>query len=72
MNCILYQNDFTLTWSSVLQLEVLIFKLVAVDALAASAVLVGEITTLAHETWDDTVERAPLVAKSFLTWKENI
>ncbi len=39
-----------------LQLEVLILKLVAIDGLATSAVVVGEVTTLAHELGDDAVE----------------
>lgn len=49
-----------------LQLEVLILELVAVDGLAASAVVVGEITTLAHELGDDAVESRSLVAESLL------
>lgn len=40
-----------------LQLEVLIFKLVAVDGLSAGSVVVGEVATLAHELGDDAVER---------------
>jgi len=40
----------------VLQLEVLVFELVSVDALAASAVVVCEVSTLAHEAWNDAVE----------------
>ena len=35
--------------------EVLIGKLGAVDGLATSAVVIGEVTTLAHEVGDDTV-----------------
>ena len=35
------------TWGCVLKLEVLILELVAVDALATSSVLVGEVTSLA-------------------------
>lgn len=49
-------NSSRFTWSSVLELEVLILKLVAIDGLAASAVVIGEITTLAHELGDDAVE----------------
>ena len=37
------------TWRGVLKLEVLVLELVAVDALAASSVLVGEVATLAPE-----------------------
>jgi len=44
------------TSSSVLQLEVLILELISIDALAASAVVVGEVTSLAHEPWNDAME----------------
>ena len=50
----------------VLQLEVLIRELVAVDALAASAVALGEVTALNHELLDDTVEVGALVAVALL------
>ncbi|KAH3685099.1 hypothetical protein WICPIJ_003919 [Wickerhamomyces pijperi] len=40
----------------VLQLEVFISELVAVDGLPTSTVTVGEVTTLDHEGWNDTVE----------------
>ena len=49
-----------------LQGEVLITELLTIDALATSAIVVGEVTTLAHEVWDNTMERAALVAKAFL------
>jgi hypothetical protein len=54
------------TLLAVLQLEVLIGELVAVDGLATSAVALGEITTLDHEVLDDTVEGRALVAKALL------
>lgn len=44
------------TWSSVLQFEVLIRKSGAVDGLPASAIVVGEVSTLTHKLWDDSVE----------------
>lgn len=44
----------------------LIGKLGAVDGLAASAVAVGEVTTLAHEIRDHTVERGVGVAEALL------
>jgi hypothetical protein len=50
----------------VLELKVLIGELVAVDALAASAVALGEVTTLDHELLDHTVEAGALVAKALL------
>lgn len=44
-----------------LDLEVLIGELLAVDRLATSAVATGEVTTLEHELRDDTVEgRTPV------------
>lgn len=47
-----------------LQLEVLILKLVAINGLSTSAIVVGEITTLAHELGNDTVESGALVAET--------
>ena len=46
------------TWGRVLQLEVLIGELFAIDGLATSAVAVGEVASLDHEVLDDTVESA--------------
>jgi len=58
------------TRASVLQLEVLVLELAAVDGLATSAIVVGEVTTLAHEVGDDTVEDAALVAKTLFASAE--
>jgi hypothetical protein len=55
----------------VLQLEVLIGKLLAVDGLAAGTVTAGEVTTLEHEVGDDSVERRALVAKALLAGAES-
>lgn len=49
-----------------LQLEVLVGKLVAVDGLAASTVTLGEVTALDHEVFDDTVESGALITKALL------
>mmetsp|Transcript_33279 Transcript_33279/g.87574 ORF Transcript_33279/g.87574 Transcript_33279/m.87574 type:complete len:232 (+) Transcript_33279:470-1165(+) len=57
--CIGHREDAR---TRVLQLEVFVGKLLAVNRLAAGAVMVGEITTLAHEVGDYAVERALLVA----------
>ena len=46
----------TLTSSSMLQLEVFVSKLFSVDALAAGAIVIGEVASLAHETRNDTME----------------
>mmetsp|Transcript_8531 Transcript_8531/g.19640 ORF Transcript_8531/g.19640 Transcript_8531/m.19640 type:complete len:212 (+) Transcript_8531:257-892(+) len=49
------------TGTRVLQGEVLVLKLLAVDAAAASAIVVSEVTTLAHEARNNAVERRLLV-----------
>ena len=46
------------------ELEVLISKLVSVDTLSSCSIVVGEISSLAHESWDDTVKRAARVTKT--------
>lgn len=48
------------------QLEVLIFELVPVNALAPGTIVIGEVTSLAHETGNYPVETAALVAKALL------
>merc|ERR1719480_366381 len=53
--------------SGVLQLEVLILELVAIDGLASSSVSGGEVATLAHEVGDDAMEGGSLVAVALLT-----
>jgi len=42
----------------VLEIEVLIGELLAVDGLAAGTVAVGEVTSLDHEVLNDAVETA--------------
>ena len=59
-----------LTRLGVLQLEILILKLVTIDAFATSSITLGEVTTLAHELWNDAVESRALVTKAFLTSTE--
>ncbi len=56
--------------AGVLQLEVLVGELVAVDGLAAGAVAVGEVSALAHEVGDDPVEGGALVAVALLAGAE--
>lgn len=53
--------------SGVLQLEVFVFELVSVDGLATGTVVVGEVTSLAHEVGDHTVEGRVLVTEAFLS-----
>ena len=55
-----------LTRASVLEFEVLVLKLVPVDALAPGAVTASEVPSLAHEAWDHSVEFGALVAEPFL------
>ena len=54
------------TRAGVLQLEVLVGELLAVDALAAGAVVVREVAALQHEVGNHAVERAALIAVAFL------
>ncbi|KAK6539314.1 hypothetical protein TWF694_009548 [Orbilia ellipsospora] len=54
------------TWLGVLDLEVLIGELLAVDGLATGAIALGEVTALKHELGDDTVESGALVAEAVL------
>ena len=54
------------TLLGVLELEVLVGELVAVDALAAAAVAGREVATLDHEVLDDAVEARALVAEALL------
>jgi len=52
---------------NVLQGEVLILELVAVDRLATSAVSCSEVTTLTHEARDNSVEGRALEAEALLS-----
>jgi len=54
-------------WAGVLELEVLVLELVAIDGLASSAVVVGEVSALAHEVGDDAVEGRALVPESLFS-----
>merc|ERR1740117_750540 len=53
-----------------LQRKVLVSKLLAINGLPASAVVVCEVTALAHETRDDTMEDTVREAKARLTRAE--
>lgn len=59
------------SWLGVLLLEVLIGELLTVDGLSTSAVTTGEITSLKHELWDDSVESRASVSETFLTSAES-
>lgn len=49
-----------------LQLEVLVCELVAVDGFPASTIAIREVAALNHELLDDTVECGAFVAKALL------
>ena len=50
-----------------LQDEVLILKSLSIDGPAASAIMACKVTTLAHESWNNSVKGGTLIAKSFLS-----
>merc|ERR1712183_1083154 len=56
--------------AGVLEGEVLVLELVAVDGLAPGAVARGEVTTLAHEVGDDPVEGGALEPEALLPGAE--
>lgn len=47
--------------------KVFISKLGSIDGFASGAVVIGEVTTLAHEVRDDTMEDATFVTITFFT-----
>jgi len=55
------------TRSDVLLNEILVAEFLAVDGLAAGSVLSGEVTALAHETGDHSMEGRAFVSEAFLT-----
>ena len=48
------------------ELEVLIRELVSIDGLSTSSIVVGKITSLAHETGNDTMKTRSLESKTLL------
>lgn len=50
-----------------LQGEVFVFEFVAVDGFATGAIVIGEITGLTHEVWNDTMENGSFVSETLLT-----
>jgi hypothetical protein len=56
--------------TGVLQLEVLVLELITVNGLASSAVVVGEVATLAHKLRNDAVEGGGLEAEALFTGAE--
>ena len=53
--------------TGVLELEVFVGKLLAVDGFPTSSVLAGKVATLAHELGDDTVEWRSFVTEALFT-----
>jgi hypothetical protein len=58
-------------WAGVLQSEVFVSELGAVDGLATGAIVVSEIAALAHETGDDAVEAGAGKAKALFASAES-
>jgi len=54
-------------WSRMLQSKIFVFEFVSVDGFASSTVVIGEITSLAHEVGDDAMECRALVSIALLT-----
>jgi hypothetical protein len=54
----------------VLEDEVLILELFAVDALSSDAAPVSKVASLTHESRDDAMERRPFVSESMLASAE--
>lgn len=50
-----------------LQSEIFIFEFVSINRFTASAIVIGKITTLAHEVGNDSVERTAFVSETFFT-----
>jgi len=55
------------SWTSVLQLEMFIRKLVTINALPSCSISTGEVTSLYHKIWDYTMKVAALEMKVFAT-----
>lgn len=53
-----------LTWSGVFEHKVLVIKLAAIDGLSPGAIVIGEVSTLAHELWYDPMEAAAFEPKA--------
>lgn len=51
---------------SVFQLEILVLEFLAVNGSSAGSIVPREITTLAHEVGDDTMEGTTFVTEAFL------
>mmetsp|Transcript_92423 Transcript_92423/g.198126 ORF Transcript_92423/g.198126 Transcript_92423/m.198126 type:complete len:311 (+) Transcript_92423:168-1100(+) len=56
--------------AGVLEIKVLILELGAVDGFSSCAIVVGEVTSLAHEVWDHAVEDAAFVPVTLLAGAE--
>lgn len=59
------------TGTGMLQGEVFISKLVAIDGFATGAIVICEIATLAHKVGNDTMERRALVTETLFTGAES-
>ena len=70
-SCWMNNAHVTKDMNLLLQDEVLISKLVSIDRFSTGTVVVGEISSLAHEVSDDTVETWSGVSESLLTGTES-
>jgi len=50
--------------------EVLVVELVAIDGLASSSIVIGEVSALGHEAGDDAMEVGPFVAEALFVGAE--
>jgi len=55
------------SWTSVFVVEVFVLKFLSVNGFPSSSITFGEITTLTHEAWNDSMETASFVTISILS-----
>jgi len=53
------------TWSNVLSDKVFVSKFLTINRFSAGSVLSSEVTALAHESWNNSMERRAFVAHTF-------
>lgn len=61
------QQLLKLTFTSVLQSEVLVFEFLSIDGFPPSTIVLSEVSSLAHEVRNNTMENASLVTKARFT-----
>lgn len=58
------KQEMGLTWASMFEHKVFVIKLAPIDGLATSAIVVGEISSLAHELWYHSMKTATFKTKA--------